>query len=277
LGNPYAYVGNNPWSRLDPYGEWWWDLDYIEKGAGSLVGAYGAGAAGDAWGLAAGGAGLGLKGFFWTGPKEAVGGVYGIVRHPIQTGQGVWAFGGAIYDDPGAVVGAVWSDIKTIPDDPERIGAIGFDIAASVATGGAAKAAYARKAGKVADVADDVADVAKILDDVPVPTKAVPNPYGKLGGPAHRAKVDEIAADIKSRGLRPRKEVPVKTVDGEKQTRYMDVVARDPETGGIVEVHQVGKTLKTRPKVPIARERDALRDVRHSPELRGSKRYYHEY
>jgi RHS repeat-associated protein len=25
LGNPYAYVGNNPWSRLDPYGEGWWD------------------------------------------------------------------------------------------------------------------------------------------------------------------------------------------------------------------------------------------------------------
>jgi RHS repeat-associated protein len=24
LGNPYAYVGNNPWSRLDPYGEGWW-------------------------------------------------------------------------------------------------------------------------------------------------------------------------------------------------------------------------------------------------------------
>ncbi|MCC6699391.1 MAG: RHS repeat-associated core domain-containing protein [Candidatus Hydrogenedentes bacterium] len=22
LGNPYAYVGNNPWSRLDPWGEW---------------------------------------------------------------------------------------------------------------------------------------------------------------------------------------------------------------------------------------------------------------
>ncbi|MCC6698918.1 MAG: hypothetical protein IT365_25065, partial [Candidatus Hydrogenedentes bacterium] len=30
LGNPYAYVGNNPWSRLDPYGQWEWDGDYVE-------------------------------------------------------------------------------------------------------------------------------------------------------------------------------------------------------------------------------------------------------
>jgi len=56
----------------------------------------------------------------------------------------------------------------------------------------------------------------------------------------------------------------------------MDVVARDA-SGRIVEVHQVGKTLKSKPKVPVARERAALRDVRQSPELRGAKRYLHEY
>lgn len=67
------------------------------------------------------------------------------------------------------------------------------------------------------------------------------------------------------------------TVNGQKATRVMDVVARDPATSRIVEVHQVGETLKSNPKVPIARERAALRDVRHSPEIRGAERHFHEY
>ncbi|MEX2122008.1 MAG: RHS repeat-associated core domain-containing protein [Pirellulales bacterium] len=108
-------------------------------------------------------------------------------------------------------------------------------------------------------------------------SKDVPNPHGKLGSPAHRKKVQEVADDIRSRGLEPDFEVPVKTVNGKKNTRCMDVVARDPETGRIVEVHQVGRTLKTKPKVPVSRERDALRDVRNSPDVRGAKRHFHEY
>ncbi len=49
LGNPYTYLSNNPWSGLDPYGQWWWDADYIQEGGGALLGFYGAGAAGNAW------------------------------------------------------------------------------------------------------------------------------------------------------------------------------------------------------------------------------------
>jgi len=30
LGNAYAYVGNNPWTFNDPYGEWAWDKDWLE-------------------------------------------------------------------------------------------------------------------------------------------------------------------------------------------------------------------------------------------------------
>lgn len=69
--------------------------------------------------------------------------------------------------------------------------------------------------------------------------------------------------------------MPVKTVGGVKNVRVMDVVGRDPATGRVVEVHQVGWTLKSNPMVPVARERHALRDVRHSPLIRGAKRVFH--
>jgi RHS repeat-associated protein len=105
----------------------------------------------------------------------------------------------------------------------------------------------------------------------------VPNPYGRLGSPAHRAQVAAVRSDIEARGLVAETEVPVRTVGGVKGVRYMDVVARDPMTRQIVEVHQVGKVLKSNRNVPVARERAALRDVRYSPEVRGAKRVYHEY
>ncbi|MBP7866937.1 MAG: hypothetical protein KA419_13420 [Acidobacteria bacterium] len=109
------------------------------------------------------------------------------------------------------------------------------------------------------------------------PNSGPPNPYGKLGNPAHRGKVAEIADEIEARGLIPDFEVPIKTVNGKKAARYMDVVARDPVTREIVEVHQVGKTLKSKPMIPVARERDALRDVRYSPEVRKAKKIFHKY
>ncbi len=114
------------------------------------------------------------------------------------------------------------------------------------------------------------------LENVHAPTK-VPNPYGKLGSPAHRAKVQDVVADIEARGLQAQAELPIKTINGQKGVRFMDVVAIDPKTNRIVEVHQVGRTLKSDPMVPVARERAALRDVRHAPELRGAKRFFHDY
>jgi RHS repeat-associated protein len=107
--------------------------------------------------------------------------------------------------------------------------------------------------------------------------KRVTNPYGRLGSPAHRQTVDEIEKAIRDRGLTPEREFKVPTVQGKKQHRYMDIVARDPATGEIVEAHQVGKGLQSNPKVPIARERDAFRDVRRSPELRHAERIFHTY
>jgi hypothetical protein len=73
--------------------------------------------------------------------------------------------------------------------------------------------------------------------------------------------------DIRARNLIPDVEVAIGTVNGAKPFRAMDVVAIDPITGRILEVHQVGKSLKSKPLVPISRERKALRDVRLSPTL----------
>jgi hypothetical protein len=134
--------------------------------------------------------------------------------------------------------------------------------------------AEANAAKNVVNIADDVKNVS---DDIITKKSMPPNPYGKLGSPEHRVKVKEIVLDIRSRGLIPETEFPIKTIDGKKVTRYIDVVARDPKTGKIVEIHQVGKSLKSKPKVPVSRERDALRDIRYSPEIKGAKRFYHEY
>lgn len=72
---------------------------------------------------------------------------------------------------------------------------------------------------------------------------APPNPFGKKGGPAHQAKVGEVAADIESRGLEASFEHDVPTPGGTKGTRYVDVVGKDAQ-GNVVEMHQVGRQTK---------------------------------
>jgi RHS repeat-associated protein len=88
----------------------------------------------------------------------------------------------------------------------------------------------------------------------------VPNPYGKLGGPAHQATVAELAESITARGLLPVPELRVLTPAGEKGARFIDMAARDPETLQIVEMYQVGRQTKS--GLPVARERAALDDIR---------------
>lgn len=102
-------------------------------------------------------------------------------------------------------------------------------------------------------------------------TKSVPNPYGRKGGPAHQSKVEEIAADIESRGLLPRTEHKVSTPGGHKETRYIDVVAKDAK-GNVVEMHQVGR--QTKGGNPVSREVKALDDVQGATNQRPT---YHPY
>ena len=89
--------------------------------------------------------------------------------------------------------------------------------------------------------------------------RKVPNPHGRLGGPAHQGKVKDVAADVESRGLKPAQEFKVDTPGGDKGARHVDVAGIDPKSGKAVEFHQVGKS-----KVdggPVAREQRAINDV----------------
>ena len=92
-------------------------------------------------------------------------------------------------------------------------------------------------------------------DDLGKAAKKVPNPWGKLGKPAHQAKVNEIAKDIENRGLQVKKELHV-TKNG--VNRYADVAALD-KNGNPVEVYQVGKQRLD--GLPISRERSAMADI----------------
>lgn len=57
--------------------------------------------------------------------------------------------------------------------------------------------------------------------------KKVPNPYGRLGGPEHRAKVREVAEEVQKRGLLARLEVLIELFTGKK--RIMDIGGFEPD------------------------------------------------
>lgn len=120
----------------------------------------------------------------------------------------------------------------------------------------------ALKAVRAADKAVDLARAADRAGDV---AKSVPNPFGKAGGPAHQAKVEEVAAGVRSRGLEASTEHRVLTPDGCKSCRYVDVVGKDAK-GKVVEMHQVGR--KTGAGNPVAREGRALNDIQGATKAR---------
>ena len=101
--------------------------------------------------------------------------------------------------------------------------------------------------------------------------RAVPNPYGKLGGPAHQAKVSEVADAVRSRGLNAGAEYRVPTPGGAKGTRFVDVVGRDAQ-GNVVEMHQIGR--QTKAGNPVAREVRALDDIQGAT---GVRPIFHPY
>jgi hypothetical protein len=107
---------------------------------------------------------------------------------------------------------------------------------------------------------------------VPTTRSGAPNPYGRLGGPAHQADVGRIAQQIESRGLEAVREHRVLTPRGAKGARFVDVAARDPKTGQIVEMHQVG----TQPQSgsPVAKENKAMNDIQNAT---GTRPDFHPY
>jgi len=91
---------------------------------------------------------------------------------------------------------------------------------------------------------------------------SVRNPFGKTGGPLHQLKIQEIADNLKSRGLNFRYEVKYDIVNGIKTFRYADIVGLD-KTGTIVEIYQVGRIAKS--GFPVRRELEAIKDIFKSP------------
>lgn len=81
------------------------------------------------------------------------------------------------------------------------------------------------------------------------------NPGGRLGGQAHRAKVNSIKDDLISKGWEvSKKEIRVNVAGG--RYRYPDISATK---NGVTRFYQVGK--KTMSGKPIMRELRALRDL----------------
>lgn len=100
----------------------------------------------------------------------------------------------------------------------------------------------------------------------------IPNPNGRKGGTEHQAKVKEVEADVKDRGLVPKREHMVQTPQGAKSKRFVDVAGVEPSTGTVEEMHQVGR--QTKDGQPVARERKALDDIQ---EATGDRPKFHPY
>ena len=88
----------------------------------------------------------------------------------------------------------------------------------------------------------------------------VPNPYGKNGGPAHQETIAKTKADLEAQGYTTAREQYVKTPDGLKSGRYIDLAVVDGQ-GNILQGYQIGKSLSDG-ITPIAREAKALDDLR---------------
>jgi hypothetical protein len=122
--------------------------------------------------------------------------------------------------------------------------------------------------GKVLRMMDKGGEVAKAAAAASSATKRVPNPHGKLGGPAHRAAVaaraDELEAQghtIKAGGGRSA-EKALEIPGGGR--RFPDISTEDP--AGIPYYENVGQATKAGD--PVARERRALKDIERAAEQR---------
>ena len=124
---------------------------------------------------------------------------------------------------------------------------------------------------KAARAVEHGVDAVRIAEHGAAAARKVPNPYGKVGGPAHHAKVAEIAAEMESRGLNVGQELRIMTPGGGKGSRYVDVFGRNAE-GKVVEMHQVGRQTKS--GNPVARETRAMNDIQQST---GQRPIFHPY
>lgn len=81
----------------------------------------------------------------------------------------------------------------------------------------------------------------------------IPNPYGKKGSPEHVNLVNEVAKEVRKKGLIARIEYFIRLITGR---RYIDVAGVDAFTNAPKEFHQIGKQNKN--QSPVKRERTTM-------------------
>ncbi len=104
--------------------------------------------------------------------------------------------------------------------------------------------------------------------------RKITNPYGKKGGPEHQATIDESEFQLQKEGFETQREFMVRTPEGEKGKRFVDVVGKDPATGEVTKMVQVGK--QTKKGKPIAREQRAIDDIKKATGKEPSFRPYNK-
>ena len=91
------------------------------------------------------------------------------------------------------------------------------------------------------------------------------NPFGKLGGPAHRATVNRLSDMLSKEGYEVQREVKIPTPRGSKGSRFVDVLGVKKSIGE-TQMYQVGASNKD--GTPVAREFRALDDIQQATGIR---------
>ena len=95
------------------------------------------------------------------------------------------------------------------------------------------------------------------------------DPWGLSGrgGAIHQDIQNQVFEDLKQVYKSSNVQIEGQINLGNGTSRYGDVVVRDPSTGKIIEVHQVGDMRSRGGFRPSSRERGAIMDIRQSPDL----------
>jgi RHS repeat-associated protein len=91
------------------------------------------------------------------------------------------------------------------------------------------------------------------------------NPWGRFGGPAHRATVNKLSEMLQKDGFEVTKEVKIPTPRGLKGSRYVDVVGVKKNSGE-TKMYQVGE--RNQNGSPVAREVRAMDDIEQETGIR---------